>query len=167
MLMARSKPLRIGLSLLAFCAAASLAFPSRLAAQKPDVQAKIVAPSRLAAGSKATLTVEMTIGPDWHVNSHTPSESYLIPTVLTLSASAGKLSPVRYPKDVEKRFAFADKLLRVYAGTVRFEADLEVPQGAAGNVTVAGSLSYQACNDRQCFAPAKIPLEASLAVGVK
>ena len=165
--MTPSKPFPIRPFLLALYGAGFLALAPSLLAQKPDVRAKLIAPSGLAAGSKGTLAVEMTIGPEWHVNSHTPSETFLIPTELSLAASAGTLSPVRYPKDVEKRFAFSDKPLRVYAGTVRFETDLVVPPGSSGKVTVSGSLSYQACNDRQCYAPAKIPLDASLAISAK
>jgi hypothetical protein len=135
-----------------------------LAAERPDVRAAIASPRRVVSGSKATLIVEMTLGANWHVNSHTPSEKYLIPTDVTLTTSVGTLSPIRYPKDVEKRFAFADKPLRVYEGTVRFETDLELPAGASGKVSIAGSLAYQACNDHQCFAPAKLPLEASLVI---
>ena len=133
------------------------------AAEKPDVRAKLIAPASAGAGSKVTLTVEMTIGEHWHVNSHAPSEPYLIPTALALTASRGDLSAVRYPKDVERRFEFADKPLRVYEKRVRFEADLQIPAGAAGEIRVTGDLSYQACNERQCFAPAKIPLEATMA----
>jgi hypothetical protein len=148
-----------------FFLAASVFLPSLLpAAEKPDVRAKVIAPARVGAASKATLVVEMATGAHWHVNSHTPSEPYLIPTSVALTASRGTLSAVRYPKDVERRFEFADKPLRVYEGTVRFEADLELPAGAAGDVRVAGDLSYQACNERQCFAPAKIPLEATMVV---
>ncbi|MGE5275841.1 MAG: protein-disulfide reductase DsbD domain-containing protein [Acidobacteriota bacterium] len=165
--MTPSKPPPLRPLLFALYGAASLVLAPSILAQKPDVRAKVVAPSRLAAGSKATLAVEVAIGPDWHVNSHTPSETFLIPTDLVLAASAGTLSPVRYPKDVEKRFAFSDKPLRVYAGTVRFETDLELPPGASGKVKVGGNLSYQACNDRQCYAPAKIPLEASLDISAK
>ena len=143
-------------------ASALIAFP--LDAEKPDVRARVIAPAELSAGSKATIAVEMTIGSKWHVNSHTPSESWLIPTDVTLTASAGELSPVRYPKDVEKRFSFSDKPLRVYAGTVRFEADLQLPAGSPGPVAITGNVSYQACDDKQCFAPAKIPLEARLAI---
>jgi hypothetical protein len=135
-----------------------------LPAESPDVRAKILAPARLAAGSTATLAVEMTLGPSWHVNSHTPSEKYLIPTEVSLTTSPGTLSAVRYPKDLEKRFAFSDKPLRVYAGTVRFEADLTLPDAASGDASILGKLSYQACNERQCFAPAKIPLEASVTI---
>jgi hypothetical protein len=165
--MTPSKPFPIRPFLLTLYGAASLALAPSLLAQKPEVQAKILPPSRLVPGSRQTLAVEMTIGAEWHVNSHTPSETFLIPTELSLAASAGTLSPVRYPKDVEKRFAFSEKPLRVYAGTVRFETDLELPPRASGKVTVTGNLSYQACNDRQCYAPAKIPLEASLAISAK
>ncbi len=151
---ARSRLTVLGL----FVAGASLA-----ATPQPDVHARIVAPQRAAAGSTAALVVEMTIGPGWHVNSHTPSEKYLIPTDVALKTSAGSLSPVRYPKDVEKRFAFADEPLRVYEGTVRFETDLAVPAGPGSAASIQGELSYQACNDRQCFAPARLPLAASVA----
>lgn len=132
--------------------------------EKPDVRAKLIAPARLAAGSKETVVVEMTIGAGWHVNSHTPSDKFLIPTDLELAATAGTLSPFRYPKDVEKRFSFSETPLKVYEGTVRFEADLELPAGSSGEASIHGSLTYQACNDRQCYAPAKVPLEATVAI---
>jgi hypothetical protein len=144
---------------------AAVAFlPSNLrAAEKPDVRARLIAPARVGAGSKATLVVEMSIGEHWHVNSHMTSEPYLIPTALAVSASRGTLSAVRYPKDVQRSFEFADQPLRVYEGTVRFEADLEIPAGT-GDALIAGNLSYQACNERQCFAPAKIRLDATIGV---
>lgn len=133
-------------------------------AEKPDVQAKVKTPDHVSAGARGKIAVEMTMGPGWHVNSHTPSESFLIPTNVSLTASAGTLSPIRYPKDVEKQFSFSDKPLRVYEGTVRFETDLDLPADAAGPVAIRGNVSYQACNDRQCFPPGKIPLEASIPV---
>lgn len=43
---------------------------------------------------------------------------------------------------------------------LRFEADLEVPIGASGNVSLAGALSYQTSDDHR-FAPAKISSQAS------
>jgi DsbC/DsbD-like thiol-disulfide interchange protein len=131
--------------------------------ERPDVQAKLLAPARLGAGSKGSVVVEMTIGPGWHVNSHTPSDKFLVPTEVALTATVGTLSAFRYPKDVEKRFSFSDKPLRVYENTVRFEADLWRTEGADADIALRGALSYQACNDRQCFAPAKIPLEATVA----
>jgi hypothetical protein len=138
-------------------AAATLVVAGPLSAEGPEVRARVTAPASLAAGAKGTVVVEMTLGRGWHVNSHTPSEKFLIPTNVTLGTSAGTLSAVRYPKDVERRFEFSETPLRVYEGTARFEADLTLPRDAAGKVAVSGTLSYQACNDQQCFAPAKLP----------
>ena len=127
---------RSGASIASLCVTsmlflAAVAFlPSNLrAVEKPDVRARLIAPARVPAGSKATLVVEMAIGEHWHVNSHIPSEPYLIPMAVALTASRGALSAVRYPKDVKRSFEFADQPLRVYEGTVRFEADLEIPAG--------------------------------------
>ena len=144
--------------------AVALAAALPLDAETPDVRAQIIVPSGVPAGAKATVAVELTLGSNWHVNSHTPSESFLIPTDLSLTTSAGTLSPVRYPPQVERRFSFSEKPLRVYEGTVRFETDLALPAGAAGKASIAGSLSYQACNEHQCFAPARIPLDASIVI---
>jgi thioredoxin:protein disulfide reductase len=162
--MRSSAATRSGSSLFAILAAASALIPVPPAVEKPEIRARLVAPEAVAAGSKQAIAVEMTIGARWHVNSHKPSESYLIPTEVTLTASPGAFSSVRYPKDVEKRFSFSDKPLRVYEGTVRFEADLDLPAGAGGPVSIAGNISYQACDDKQCFAPARIPLQATITV---
>ena len=143
---------------------AAQAAPPSLQAQKPDVKARVASPSSAAPGAKTTVVVEMTLGPKWHVNSNKPAEDFLIPTELTLKASAGKLSSVRYPKHVERKFAFSDKPLRVYEGTVRFEADLELPAGAKGTVSLTGTLGYQACNEEQCFMPEQALVEAKLQV---
>ncbi len=143
--------------------ASALASPSLLA-EGPDVRGRLVVPAVAAAGSKVPAAVELTIGARWHVNSHTPTEDFLIPTDVALKATGATLLPVRYPKHLEKKFGFYEKPLRVYSGTVRFETDIEIPASATGAVSVAGTLSYQACNDQQCFAPAEIPLAATVSV---
>ena len=142
--------------------AASLALPA--GGEQPDVRVRMIAPERAPAGSTQTIAVVLTVGSKWHVNSHTPSEPYLIPTNVAITSSGGGLSPVRYPADVTKRFSFSEKPLRVYEGTVRFEADLEIPSSGAEAISLSGQVSYQACDDRQCYAPRKAPIEATIAV---
>lgn len=135
-----------------------------LFAEKPDIRARLVVPETAPAGSRVNVAVEMTVGNGWHVNSHTPADKFLVPTDVTLSTTAGTLSPVQYPPHVERRFAFSDEPLLVYEGTVRFEAVMEIPAGARDTAALHGVVSYQACNDRQCFPPTKIPLEASISL---
>jgi len=136
-----------------------------LSADAPDVRAVLAAPAVAAGGSMVPLTVTMTIGPGWHVNSHLPSEAYIIPTGVMLSSSAGALSPVRYPGDIVRRLAFDEKPLRLYEGVARFAADLALPAAAGGTVSILGRVTYQACNDRQCFPPVTIELAASVRIG--
>jgi DsbC/DsbD-like thiol-disulfide interchange protein len=144
---------------------AAVAFAGAAPPPRPQVEARLIAPATLAAGTTGAVVVEMTIGPGWHVNSHKPLQSFLIPTTATLTASAGALSEITYPEPVRRRFAFADEELAVYEGTVRFESQLSLPKPATGSVALDGVLSYQACNDSQCYPPAKVALKASVAVG--
>jgi len=143
---------------------ATLALASApLLAERPDVAARIV-DRRLSPGEKGLVVVELSLGPKWHVNGHTPLEEFLVPTDVTLTTSSGHRLPVTYPKGELKRFAFSDAPLSVYAGTVRFEAELLVPPDARSPIALAGEVSYQACTDEQCFPPARIPLRASVAI---
>jgi thiol:disulfide interchange protein DsbD len=156
----RSARVLIGIATPGLALLATFAAPVR--AEKPDVSVRLIAPESAAAGTRVPVAVEMTVGPGWHVNSHTPAEKFLIPTDVDLSATAGTLSPVRYPPHVERRFEFAGGVLRVYEGTVRFETELALPADAGGQVTLAGTVRFQACNERQCFPPSKIPVEVKL-----
>jgi hypothetical protein len=134
------------------------------AAAGPDVRVRLLAPARIGAGKPATLVVEMVLGRGWHVNSHTPSHAYLVPTTATLSTSAGALSELRYPRHVERRFEFSEEPLAVYEGTVRFETELTVPAGVTDNVELAAVVSYQPCNEHQCFPPATAKVKTTLAI---
>ena len=82
----------------------------------------------------------------------------------TLTTSSGQRLRVKYPEGELKRFAFSDKPLSVYAGVVRFEAELLAPPDSRGPVALSGEVSYQACTDEQCFPPARIPLRASVEI---
>ena len=160
----KRKPTALARAVAIVAVGGAWATPIALSSERPDVHATIIAPQTMAPGAKARVTVELALGAGWHVNSHTPSQVFLIPTDLALTATAGALSPIRYPADVERRFAFSETPLRVYEGTVVFETEIQLPEEAAARSSVAGTLSYQACNDRQCFAPAEAPLAATIAI---
>ena len=97
-------------------------------------------------------TITATIAEGWHVNSHTPSEEFAIPTVLELDpATATLIGEPQYPPHAMKAFGFTGgKQLAVYDGTFRigFRAKL-----AAGATKIAATLKYQACSDTVCLPP--------------
>jgi thioredoxin:protein disulfide reductase len=109
---------------------------------------------------KGILRVTARLAEGWHVNSHRPSEDYLIPTAVALDAASGVTSgEARYPEGQPVKFSFSDKPLSVYQKTF----EIEVPVTWQGNPpeTLSGRLDFQACNDKQCLAPASLPFRAS------
>ncbi len=148
----------------AAAAAAGGGLGSAAAAAEPPIQVRLVAPASLAAGGSGAVAVEMVLPPGWHVNGHHPLQSFLIPTSVYLTTSAGALAEVRYPEPVKKRFAFADEELAVYEGTVMFASQLTLPPSASGKIALDAAVSYQPCNETQCYPPTKKSLTAALFV---
>src|SRR5262249_32708146 len=107
------------------------------------------------ASVQGTLVVRCELANGWHVNSHTPSEEYLIPTeVVVAPAQGATISPPDYPEGKETKFAFSDKPLSVYAGS--FTVRVPVSWKEASPPDLSGVVKYQACSDTQCLAPAEV-----------
>lgn len=121
---------------------------------------------RLVAGKPFRLALVAVLHDPWHVNSHTPSEDYLIPTAVSLGPSPGlAFREAAYPAHQEKKFAFSDRPLAVYEGRLVFRIDgVADPSAATGPRTLTATIEYQACNDQQCLAPAQ--KTASLSIDV-
>src|SRR5713226_4038388 len=76
-------------------------------------------------GDKFKVAVSLQVADGYHINAHVPSEDYLVPTTLTLSApSQIRLGEPVYPAPAERAFEFSpDKKLAVHEGTVTLTAD--------------------------------------------
>ncbi|MGE5277254.1 MAG: protein-disulfide reductase DsbD family protein [Acidobacteriota bacterium] len=120
--------------------------------------------ARLEAGAagSGTLRIDATLAQGWHVNSHRPSEDYLIPTAVHLEPAAGAtFGEPRYPEGVLRKFAFSQTPLSVYEE--RFTISVPVTLPAGPPPAISGAVEYQACNDRQCNPPATSAFRASIA----
>ncbi len=120
-----------------------------------------------APGSPARIAARVTIAPGWHVNSHTPTFEWLIPTELRLELPAGwTAARLRYPPHELKTFAFEKEPLAVYDGQVVILADLMVPESAAQDqVAIGGVLSFQACDHKQCLPPTEARARLVVPIG--
>ncbi len=124
------------------------------------------APGSYLAGDTARVSALVAIEPGWHVNSHTPTFDYLIPTVLEVEAPAGwARAQLEYPAAQMKRFTFAEVPLSVYDGDVVVKVRQPVPAGARpGSYPLTARLQYQACNDSQCLPPVTVQSRLTLSV---
>ncbi len=149
--------------------AAAMLWPAASQAALPDevLRARpVLSHDGVAPGGEVRLAVVCELAPDWHVNSHTPSQKYLIPTELVLEDADGlNFSEVSYPPGHEVRLGFSEQPLSVYDG--RFL--LGVVVRAAGDAPpgpriVKGRVEYQACDDTQCLRPAEVLFEITLPI---
>lgn len=126
-----------------------------------------VEPKRLRPGEQGTLVVEVRIPPGCHIEAQEPSEPFLVPTELSPDPIEGvTLGPVRYPPAKLKHSDWSPAVLRVYEGSVRFEAPVEIEAAAAtGLRTIRSRLQYQGCTPTACLMPAAQPVEAELEIG--
>jgi DsbC/DsbD-like thiol-disulfide interchange protein len=117
-------------------------------------------------GKPFEAAVVVAIQQGYHMNSHTPSEAYLIPTTLTATPPAGiKLVDTVYPPGKKIKFQFADQPLDVYSGSVTVKLKLSADASAAvGAATVPIVLRYQACSETTCLPPVKVPVEVKFNV---
>ena len=100
-------------------------------------------------GQKWRLSFSLADG--WHVNSHTPLQSYLRPTNVRVDES-GPLR-VSYPTGKKVRLGFQKEPLSVFEH--QFEIDIEhVKPELAKPATVV--VDVQACSDRVCLLPEKL-----------
>lgn len=124
------------------------------------------APVTIAAGQRGTVVVRLRILDTWHVNANPAATDYLIPTEVAIAGVPGvRAGAAQYPPPHEVRLAFDDNPLLVYDGIAEVRVPITVAAGAAnGERRLKGTVSFQACNDQICLAPAQLPFEAVVTV---
>jgi uncharacterized protein len=118
-------------------------------------------------GKEFQIAIVVAIDSGYHMNSHKPSDAYLIPTMLTPQLPTGfTLTDTIYPNGRNEKFPFSpDKPLNVYSGNVTLRMRVMAENSAAiGSTTIPITLRYQACNNSACLPPVKVPVTAQLQV---
>ena len=133
--------------------------PTPAAIVKPRA---FVSLSPVPRGKEFQVALAVEIAHGYHMNSHHPTDQYLIPTTLTPKLPTGfELLDTLYPPGRVEKFSFSpDKGLDVYSGSVTLKLRLVAHNDAPiGAVTFPVTLRYQACNDTTCLPPVKVPVD--------
>ena len=134
-------------------------------AAKPGHAAILASPTEVngVAGAKLALFVDVTPKPGIHV--YAPGSKDYIPITVKLNGQPEiKLGKVGYPKS--EMMTFADEKVPVFQKPFRLTQDVTVDKSAkvGSTVTVSGTVNYQACDDRVCYAPESAPVTWSVIV---
>ena len=143
----------------AAAAQSSTDIPTPAAIVKPRA---FVSLSPVPRGKEFQIALAVEIAHGYHMNSHHPTDQYLIPTTLTPKLPTGfELLDTLYPPGRVEKFSFSpDKGLDVYSGSVTLKLRLVAHNDAPiGAVTFPVTLRYQACNDTTCLPPVKVPVD--------
>jgi hypothetical protein len=129
-------------------------------AQTPQTNVLTYTPPKTVtakAGGTAEAALSLKLDANYHVNSNTPSNPYLIPLRLTWNPGPLETVEVVFPTPRTEKFGFSETPLSVFTGDFEIVTRFKVASTAAlGSGTLTGKLHYQACNDRTCLSPKTI-----------
>jgi thiol:disulfide interchange protein DsbD len=134
-------------------------------AQAPTLTLAPVPTVRTQKGAVAVVTLRASLPQGYHANSNTPTDAYLIPLSLKWTGGPLQVDDVAYPKASLEKYSFSEKPLSVVTGefslTTKFKVPADAHNGAAAQT---GTLRFQACNDRMCFAPKTVNVTVAVEI---
>lgn len=111
------------------------------------------------------INVKADIQGGYHINANKVSDPDLIPTTMEVDAGSLKLSKISWPGSHKFKFSFSETELDVYEGSITIGVNLKAPKDIKpGKYDITGTLNYQACNDRACFAPKDAPFSVTVVI---
>jgi len=134
--------------------------------KSPVVWEASLAPAPARPGEVVVLTLTGTIEAPWHIYGVAKVEgpvatSFALAEASPVRVEGGLLEPTPKRKHDE---AFGVDVT-YHEGSVTLRQALRVPKSArAGELTVAGTLRFQACTERSCLPPAKHPISLPLTI---
>jgi hypothetical protein len=126
-------------------------------------------PTTVHAGQRIALALDIELKPGMHV--YAPGAQGYIPIEWKIAETPAYTAhaPV-YPAPVKLYLKPIKETVPVFRGKFRLTGDLTVGQEAQvrplldgdGNLTIEGTLRYQACDERTCYTPQTAPLKWNL-----
>jgi thioredoxin:protein disulfide reductase len=136
--------------------------------QNQDIVTVKVVPALeiLKPGQAYPLTLEVAVRAPYHINSDQPLDDFLIGTTVDFKPEPGlTYKKVTFPPAEMRKLELSDKPMAIYEGTIKITAELVLaPDFKGREVTIAGTLGYQACDERSCLPPASVAFSRKVAI---
>ena len=138
--------------------------PTRASTPHLTVESRI---SQATASPGTRLTVTLDVTPRRTMHVYAPGKHDYQVVTLTLDPQPwSRVEPTKYPPSEKYYFAPLDETVEVYSAPFRLTRELTVLDtpdarkllAGQSRVTVLGRLEYQACDDKVCYSPSKVPV---------
>jgi DsbC/DsbD-like thiol-disulfide interchange protein len=104
----------------------------------------------------ASVTLEVTVTPREGIHVYAPPQKQYIPVSIAVEPPAGaRVGKPQFPPSVV--MTFVGEKVRVYDKPFTIRLPIVLPASGASAV-VAGTVTYQACDDVMCYRPVKVPV---------
>ena len=135
---------------------------------KPEdvVSVPVQAPVAVTMGGHAEARVTVVVTDGYHIQANPASTEFFVPTKLQLRAKGGvrPKAPV-YPPGRPYRLEGMPDEFMTYEDTFEIAVPLQASESARpGEHVLKGTLHYQACDDRSCLFPVRIPFSLPVRV---
>ena len=105
----------------------------------------------------AVLRLVVKVTPREGIHIYAPPEKEFKPITLMLESPPGvRVGKPRYPASTVR--TFEGQRVHVYDEPFSIEVPVTPGRRAAGELTVTGVVTYQACDDLVCYLPIKVPV---------
>jgi hypothetical protein len=138
--------------------------PRRTGAAHVTVAAA-VSPVAMSPGGSVRIDVDVT--PRRAIHVYAPGKHAYKVVQLVLDSQAWlRAEPTKYPASTLYYFAPLNERVEVYSTTFRLSREVRIlatPEAkkaleGRSSVTLSGALEYQACDDKVCYQPARVPI---------
>ena len=124
-----------------------------------------ITPDAVAAGGKVTLVLDVT--PDRNIHVYAPGAKDFIATSVKMTAKSGvTFGTAAYPPSEMILDPILNERIPEYTKTFRITQPVTVstksPSGES--ISMTGVLTYQACDEKMCFAPSELPVQWTVRV---
>jgi len=159
---------------MAFCAVSLVMSSAQVQPKRSDTMHLTVTASisdaEVSAGEKVSVIFDVTPRRDMHV--YAPGKhDYQVIAVKIDPQPWMRLAPTSYPPSEMYHFKQLDERVETYGKPFKLVQDVTILNTAAAKkalaaspIKLSGRLEYQACDDKVCYAPTKIPVSFELTV---
>ena len=129
-----------------------------------------ISDTEVSAGEKVSVTFDITPKRSMHV--YAPGKhDYQVIAVKIDPQPWMKVAPTSYPPSEIYHFKELDEKVETYGKPFKLVQDVTILNTAAAKkalaaspIKLSGTLQYQACDDKVCYAPTKVPVSFDLTV---
>lgn len=109
-----------------------------------------------ALNKESSVTVEITIPDNWHVNANIAADEFLKPSSIEISAKGIHFGEPKWPEPIKEYSEALDLENLVFKGYFQIKLPVESVDADYDTLTTQATFHYQACDNSICLAPSSV-----------